>query len=117
MDEAPLANKIDQKLRRLMLRVLWASRGVNAGGWINGEMLFDLMETDALTSYRCENKTHAMNLLRDLEAKGYAECRDDRTLRVQLWNLDDTSWRITATGSSLLEESAAPDPDIEDRRR
>jgi hypothetical protein len=108
--------KRDLRLRRRLLMLMHAARVRPEQGWATGRFLVDVAD-GALPGPACfEDDAHAIGLLHDLVAGGYAERRDDRRRRRQPEGLDFTSYRITHKGVALVEEHIEPDPLIEDDR-
>lgn len=106
----------DRRLRRRLLDVLHAARGGPSSGFISGTMLRDLYGDQSMARERCESDEHLMQLMRDLTNKGLVEGKDTRVYKREPWGLDVLEYRITATGSSLINETVTPDPDIDDAR-
>lgn len=106
----------DRRLRRKLLAVLHAARGGAGHGYVGGIFLRDLYGDQSMARERCESDDHLIQMMRDLVMKGMAEERDGRRYKHEPFGLDYLDWRITAKGVSLMEESIAPDPDIDDRR-
>jgi len=98
-----------------MLVLLYESRG-NAGGWIGGQMLIDLYGAQAVRSEKCEDDSHQASLLHDLVLKNLAEARDARVYRHERAGLENSEYRITAKGVSLVDETSPADADIDDLR-
>lgn len=99
-----------------MLAFLHGSRGGPNRGFVSGTMLRDLFGTRSESRERCESDDHQVQLLRDLVEKGMAEEVDGRTMRDERFSLDILDYRITGKGTSLIERSIGPDPDIDDDR-
>lgn len=106
----------DRRLRRRLLETLYNARAFAPSGWYGARSLVDLVNTAAPADANIEDEAHAMALLRDLENKGLVEHRDTRTRKLQAYGLTYLDARITARGSSLMEETLPADSDIEDER-
>jgi hypothetical protein len=105
----------DRRLRRQLLRTLHAARIAPQKG-LHGRRLMELVDDAMPPGDRFESLSHALGLMRDLEAKDLASIADERTRRSQVFSLDYLLVRIAALGSSLINETAPVDPDIEDER-
>jgi len=108
--------KRDLRLRRRLLLLMHAARVRPESGWIGGRFLVDVVDGAQPGGQQFTGDDHAVGLLRDLVAGGYAEQRDERTKRYQPEGLDFTIYRITNRGVALIEEQIDPDPLIEDDR-
>jgi len=105
----------DRRLRKQLLRTLHSARIAPRGG-LHARRLVDLVADAVPPSDQFEGDGHAMGLLRDLEAKGLASIEDERTRKSQPFMLDYLLVRISSRGSSLINETAPVDPDIDDER-
>ena len=112
-DQANL--KRDRRLRRRLLDTLHGARVGPLGG-LYGRKLVDIVDTCSPPGQRSEGDAHAEGLLQDLVAKSLIAREDRRKRSSQPYGLDYLLYRITAAGSSLVEETYRPDPDIEDDR-
>lgn len=112
-DQANL--KRDRRLRRRLLNTLHGARVGPLGG-LHGRKLAELVDGNSPPAQGFEGDSHAEGLLQDLVAKSLIAKEDLRKRRSQSYGLDYLLYRITAKGSSLVEETGAPDPDIEDDR-
>jgi hypothetical protein len=107
--------KRDRRLRRRLLEALQDSRVAPLAG-MYGRALVDIVHGYASPSQGFEDDTHAIGLLQDLVNKGLILRADKRSRRSQPFGLDHLLYAITASGSSLLAETAGPDKDIDDDR-
>lgn len=116
MDRREANLKRDRRLRRRLLSTLSSARAYGPTGAIGGRTLCDTVDSVMPRDQRLEDDEHAIGLLRDLELKGFAEATDTRKRRSQAFSLDVMEYRITAAGQSLLDETRAADPDVDDER-
>jgi len=107
----------DRHLRRRLLQSLHAVRADAEGGWANGRWITNIVAASLSPAYEFEGANHRLKLLHDLVNKGLVEPRDDRKYDDEPYAIDYLSFRITDHGSRLVNETAPPDPDIEDPRR
>jgi hypothetical protein len=111
-----LANrKRDKRLRRRMLQLVAAARTSPRGG-LNGRTLFDLVNETLPSDLGFEDESHALMLMRDLRDKGYLAEEMIERRRGQRFSVEFVFLRITAKGSSLLNETIPVDGDVDDER-
>lgn len=106
---------MDRRLRRKLLSALHHAR-VGPRGGFNARQLKDALDATLPPAEQFHDDDHAVALLRDLEAKGLVVLADERTRRTQRFGLDYLFARITAKGSSLINETLPADADIDDER-
>lgn len=112
-DQANL--KRDRRLRRRLLDALHNARIGPLGG-MYGRRIAQIIDSTMPPAQVFEGDSHAEGLLQDLVAKSLVAKEDKRKRNSQPYSLDYMLYRITAKGSSLVEETGGPDPDIEDDR-
>lgn len=105
----------DRRLRRRLLSVLQAARVAPLGG-LHGRQAKETLDGLAAPAERFEDDDHCLVLLRELEAKGLVDLADVRKRRGQAFGLDYLFAKVTAAGTSLLNETAPADPDVDDER-
>lgn len=106
----------DRRLRRRLLMALHAARVRPAAGWVDGRFLFDLVDGALPGGQVFGSDLHMLGLARDLVNRRYAEERDHRRRRDDLFALDHLSFRVTAHGTALVVGAIDPDPLVEDPR-
>jgi hypothetical protein len=120
LDAKAALRRQEARLRWRLLLALHAGRTGDAGGWLRGRFLADLnLPGSFAPGYPAGDAVEdeaLLGLLRDLVAKGLAEESDRRVYRHERHGLDTLSYRITAAGISFVNQTAAPDPDIDDGR-
>jgi hypothetical protein len=109
----PATIKRDKRLRRRLLDALYTQRG---NGHCTGRFLLDALQMYLPPGDRFQSDAHILALLVDLVSKGYVAERDDRERHTDPNTIDYRSYVITGHGVSLIEQSIAADPDIEDDR-
>jgi hypothetical protein len=114
MDFDAASRKRDAHARHRMLRLLFAARDVEAG--INGRLLQRTLDEAAAPADVLESDGHAVRLLKDLAAAGYAELHDRREYRRQAYGLDWLDAAITAKGVRFCEGGEPADPLVDDGR-
>lgn len=108
--------KRDRRLRRRLLQTLHAVR-VSPRGGLHGRRLIEIVEATLSPGELFESDDHAIGLLKDLEAKGYATLADERKYpQRQRYSLDWLFAAVTDRGSMLIRETMARDPDVADAR-
>lgn len=105
----------DRKLRKALLQGLYFTRREPDPRLI-ARTLVDVVNRTRHGDQRTEDDGHAMALLRDLSAKGLITIEHLTRHRGEAVGLDNMRATISATGTSLIEESIAADPDIDDER-
>jgi hypothetical protein len=117
LDQYERANRErDRRLRRYLLNVLHAGRNGLNGGELGGEFLRDCVNGTLAPGQTFEDDNHVISLLRDLVNKGLAEERTLQRRRGEGFYLRHVVAKVTAKGSSLINETIPPDPDIDDER-
>lgn len=116
MDFGYANRRRDRRLRKLVLLALHASRGETPTGQLPARRVVDLVDSVARGSQRFESDRHALQLIADLEAKAYLAKEVRGLRRDEAFGLDHLWLKVTATGVSLVEQSIAPDPDVDDDR-
>ncbi|MEM1445158.1 MAG: hypothetical protein AAGF84_03825 [Planctomycetota bacterium] len=107
--------KREARIRYRMLAMLHDQRGNHHGGWVTGRGIVDALVWCG-TDYRLDEDQDAIDLLRDLVNKDFAEEEDNREDRDQPFGLDHLTWRITAKGSSFINRALPADAEIDDGR-
>jgi hypothetical protein len=115
MDLDSANRKRDRRLRRRLLQALQGAR-VGPKGGLHARTLAEHVDHMSPPAEQFEGDGHVLGLLRDLENKGLATLKDERQRTWQRYGLDYLLVRITDRGSMLLNETAGPDPDVEDDR-
>lgn len=111
----------DRRLRSRLLRMLHDTRGNDHGGWHTARYFADLLRLmpggpgEKPAAGRVGDQL-VIDLLRDLVAKGFTEERDDRDYEDQDYGADVLSFRVTAAGSSYVNQTLPPDADLPDGR-
>jgi hypothetical protein len=113
----------DRRLRRLLLESLEHAKRYFPGGLLDGVTTADTASGGLREAQRFEDEGHALSLLRDLENKGLVEIRPGVRRRGEREGLKHLTLKITARGTSLLNETLKDDrgrplidPDIDDDR-
>lgn len=105
----------DRRMRRHLLQAMHVLRG-HGDGRVSGLMLLDMYGPDAGGTIKCRDEAHLLTLLGDLVRSGYAIQHRLERRKGQAWGIEFVEFEISAKGVSLIEESIAPHPDIEDQR-
>jgi hypothetical protein len=108
--------KRDARLRRRILATLHSARAMSPRGGISARMLRDTVDSIVPDGQSFEDDTHATGLMRDLVNKGLVAEESLPRRRGQRWGLDYLFLAITDKGTSLVNETAPVDPDIDDER-
>lgn len=105
----------DRRLRRHILAALYRCLS-SPSGWTSAIKLQDIVNALAPSDQGFEDAEHCLGLLRGLQIKGLVEERKTTRRRQERFGLQHVEYRILAPGLSLYNESAPPDPDIDDDR-
>jgi hypothetical protein len=105
----------DRRLRRHLLTALYKCLS-SPSGWTGAIKLQDIVNGLAPPDQGFEDDEHCLGLLRQLQIKGLIEERKTPRRRDERFGLRHVEYRILALGLSLHNESAPPDPDIDDDR-
>ncbi len=87
-----------------------------ANGPQPGRYWLDLMEMVLPPGDRIQSEDEFRTIATDLRLKGYITESDEREYKHDPDTIDYWHYAIAARGVSLIEQSIAPDPDIEDDR-
>ncbi len=106
----------DKRLRRSLLSALDGAKVHGISGDLDGITLRDVVACALPDGQGFEDDAHAIGLIRDLRNKGLVEEQIVGMRRGQRVGLSHMRLKITARGSSLLNETLPVDPDIDDER-
>jgi hypothetical protein len=105
----------DRRLRKRLLSTLHMAR-TGPTGELGAQTLVDLVNSVMPPDQQFESDDHAIALIRDLVAKELATERTINLRRGERFCLRHLAVKVTAEGSSLINETLPPDPDIDDER-
>lgn len=105
----------DRRLRRKILSILQDAQ-VSPTGGLGGETILCLVEGSGEPDFFFDDEDHAIRLCRSLVAKGLIEEKSLTRRRREVFGMRHLFFKITASGISLLNETAKVDPDVWDER-
>jgi hypothetical protein len=106
----------DRRLRRSLLSALHLARRYGPTGELDGVTLRDVSAAGLPEAQAFEDDDHAIGLIRDLQAKELCVIQIVGLRRGARCGLANMRVKVTAKGSSLINETLPVDPDIDDER-
>lgn len=116
MDHEQANRERDKRLRRSILTALQNAKRYGINGDLDGITLRDVVNAGLPEQQGFEDEQHMIGLVRDLVGKAMVDEQRKDLRRGERYGLRHMRLKILDKGTRLLNETIAPDPDIDDER-